>query len=699
MTVSGQEAINQNNDNLVWETLFKILELRMRNGEFTVIDATNSKTSEINRYKDLCSEYKYRMYCVDFTDVPIEVAKERNRNREEMKRVPDEVIDKVYSRFETQKIPSGVTVIKPNELDKIWIKMLDMSEFKKVHVIGDIHGCNTALHEYLDSVGGIKDDELYIFCGDYVDRGIENAGVVQTLLSIYERKNVWLLEGNHEQWLWAWANDRIAKSKEFELVTKTELDNAGIDKKAMRQLYRRLGQCAYFKYHGNVYMVTHAGLSNVPENLTTLATIQMIKGVGNYNDYIEVSESFVRNTPSNYYQIYGHRNTKRLPTKINERCFNLEGNIERGEQLRCVQLTPDGAQNVVEITNTVFRKYDDTISNVERATAQTVGDKIIEMRRNKYIREKHFGNISSFNFTKDAFYDKVWDGITTKARGLYINIPKAEVVARAYDKFFNVNERPETKLEALADKLAFPVTAYVKENGFLGIVSYNDEDDSLFVTTKSDPEGEFADWFRSILNEKVEEATRNKIKEFAKVNNVSLVFECVDMKHDPHVIEYPDDTLYLLDIVYNDLNFRKYDFADLCRVADTFGLRHKEKAFVIDDWQTFYDWYRNVLDSDYLYNGRRIEGFVVEDYNGYMVKLKLAYYNLWKFLRSIAREAIKKGYIDSPRTSKLVTPLENQFYGWARTLHDREDVDELPKDICSLRKMFFRTDVGMPFAD
>lgn len=67
----------------------QIIQL-MQNGEFTVIDATNSKTSEMNRYKELCSAYKYRMYCVDFTDIPIEVTKERNRMRPEVKQVPDE---------------------------------------------------------------------------------------------------------------------------------------------------------------------------------------------------------------------------------------------------------------------------------------------------------------------------------------------------------------------------------------------------------------------------------------------------------------------------------------------------------------------------------------------------------------------------------------------------------------------------------
>lgn len=125
MMPDGTHAINQANDGVVWKTLFNILETRMKNGEFTVIDATNSKTAEMNRYKKMCDEYRYRMYCVDFTTIPIEVTKERNRGRQELKRVPEEVIDKMYARFETQKIPSGIKVIAPNELNAVLVKLKD----------------------------------------------------------------------------------------------------------------------------------------------------------------------------------------------------------------------------------------------------------------------------------------------------------------------------------------------------------------------------------------------------------------------------------------------------------------------------------------------------------------------------------------------------------------------------------------------
>lgn len=685
MKVDGTEGISQENDSLTWKTLFNLLETRMQKGEFTVIDATNSKTKEMNRYKEMCNTYRYRIFCVDFTDIPIEEVKRRNANRDIVKRVPDEVIDKMYSRFATQKIPSGIKVIKPDELDTIWMKMLDMSEYKKIHHIGDIHGCNTALQKYLSDNGGIKDDEFYIFTGDYIDRGLENADVVKFLISIMNKKNVLMLEGNHERWLWLYANDCVGKSKEFELITKPQLEEAKIDKKDIRQLYRKLGQCAYYKYGGNIYLVTHAGLSTIPKNLSFVATEQMIKGVGSYNDFEKIAETFVRTTPENVYQIHGHRNTKGLPVKVNDRVFNLEGRVEFGGSLRCVQVDEDGI-HTVEVENTVFKTPE--MKSEQTVTDSSIADMIIAMRSNKYIQEKKYGNISSFNFTNKAFYDKVWDEQTTKARGLYIDTMKGKVIARAYDKFFNINERPETKFDMLQHKLQFPVTAYIKENGFLGIVSYNEYENDLFIASKSTIDSEFAQWFKDMIYEKISSENIEKMKEFIKENNVSFVFECVDMKNDPHIIEYPNSELFLLDIVYNDMNFTKYEYDAMVDIANQLGITPKERAFEIANWQDFFDWYYDILEEDYEYNGRKIEGFVIEDSVGYMTKLKLAYYNFWKFMRSVSHEAIRNGYIK--RTSALTTPIANEYYAWVRKLHDVEDRDSIPKDICTLRRLFYK---------
>ena len=57
-------------------------------------------------------------------------------------------------------------------------------------------------------------------------------------------------------------------------------------------------------------------------------------------------------------------------------------------------------------------------------------------------------------------------------------------------------------------------------------------------------------------------------------------------------------------------------------------------------------------------------------------------------MRGVSREAIRKGYIS--RTSSLATPLANEYYAWVRKLHERPDREELPRDICTLRKWFYQ---------
>lgn len=685
-TSYGSVEISQSKEKDVWTLLFKILKIRMMRGEFTVIDATNSKTVEMNRYKELCEKYKYRMFCIDMTDVPIDECKRRNAGRIPLKRVPEEVIDKMYSRFRTQKIPSGIKVIKPDELSNIFIKKFDMSDYDKIVHIGDIHGSYTALMEYFKD--GFNDNYLYIFCGDLLDRGLENVEVLNFFIDAYKRKNVLILEGNHEKHLWCYGNDEISKSKEFELVTKKQLDEAKVNKKEIRQLYRKMGQCAWYTYWDKEVFVSHGGIATMPENLSFIATYQMIDGVGSYKDYEKIAETWLKTTSDNMYQIHGHRNVKESPIQINERVFNLEGLVEFGGCLRIVELDKNGF-HTVEIKNTVFK--DPTQFQKDSSIVDSpISDIVIQMRNNKYIQEKEFGNISSFNFTRDAFCKGHWDAQTITARGLYIYTKNMSVMCRGFSKFFNVNEVESTKFENLQHTLQFPVTCYVKENGFLGLVSYNPDTDDLFITTKSNPDGDYAQWLRDMVYSKISEDSIEKIKNICKKQNVTFVFECVDMKHDPHIIKYTNSELILLSIIRNDINFSQYEYDEVVNIANGLGIPVKTKAFEISTWAEFVDWYREVLEPDYEFEGKVIEGFVIEDSSGFMTKLKLTYYNFWKFMRNICHETLRRGYIQ--KTSALTNDVANDFYGYMKSVYantSKEDIENLPKDICYWRDRFY----------
>ena len=694
-TITGEEAISMSNEKTTWKILYELLEVRMQNGEFTVIDATNSKTEEMNRYREMAESYRYRMYCVDFTDLPIEECKRRNAQREPLKRVPEESIDKMYARFKNQKIPGRIKAIKPDELDTIWMREFDMSHYAKVVHIGDIHGCYTALSEYFKNNSLDDEKTMYIFTGDYIDRGLENVEVMNFMFEAQKHKNVLILEGNHERWLWIYGNGGTGKSKEFEFRTRKQFEQAHIDPKLFRMFYRSLGQCAWYKYDDKEVFVSHAGIATLPDNLTKMATTQMINGVGGYNDFETVAETWMNTTKDNMYQIYGHRNTKKLPMKVRDRVYDLEGNVEFGGELRILELTHEGFNGVC-IKNTVFREPEE-VKISESVESSSVADEVLALRADKRgITEKNFGHISSFNFTRDVFLDKVkWNARRIKARGLYIDVDKMKVACRGFSKFWNIDETPQTKFDMLQYTMQFPVTAYVKENGFLGLVAYDeygDYEDNLIVTTKSSITGDYSVWLRDMLKRKVSPDNIKKISEYCKENDVTMVFECVDMEHDPHIIEYPESELFLLAIIKNDLVFNQLSYDELCNTGKQFGLKVKEKAYVLNDWQEFFDWYTEITQDNYLWNDRIIEGFVIEDSAGFMTKAKLNYYKFWKHMRSVADKTLRQGYIT--QTSQLYDATSNEFYGFLQRLYNsvetKEEREKLPHRIITLRNMFYQ---------
>ncbi len=64
-------------------------------------------------------------------------------------------------------------------------------------VIGDIHGCCQALVGLLNAIAPGRDD-LVICLGDYVDRGPDSRGVIESLLQLSKTVPTVFLLGNHE---------------------------------------------------------------------------------------------------------------------------------------------------------------------------------------------------------------------------------------------------------------------------------------------------------------------------------------------------------------------------------------------------------------------------------------------------------------------------------------------------------------------
>jgi predicted kinase len=718
MNPDGRTTITMGNEKLVWDTLFTLLEERMKRGDFTVVDATHSKQSMITQYKELCQKYRYRCIVVDFSYISVEKVLAQNKMRPAHKHVPEDYILNVVERLKREKIAPGWTkVVSPQEFEKVaYFKPIDFSQWKKIHHIGDIHGCHDVLEQFL--ADGLKDDELYIFTGDYIDRGPQNYKTLKLLLYLAfvtkedgtkkAAPNVVFLEGNHERWIWQWANDEIDEktsrifrnetmpqlekpfnhvytvagtepaegfwnrlfgrmkevTNDIHIVDKNALENF---KKDVRQFYRILRQCMYYTYGEKTVFVSHGGFPQIPEKMEHLATHTYINGVGKYED--DIDAAWTEQTKEDMYQVHGHRNIYRLPVEGSSRSFNLEGQVESGGFLRIATLDENG-WHTQELKNDNF-----IVRKVAKAPAiaedKLTPELLIEYLSNhKYIRKNQLTeSIASFNFTKEAFSDKKWDDINVKARGLFINTNTNEIVSRSYNKFFNVNERSFTKISALADNLVFPVKAYSKANGFLGIVGYDTENDDLFISSKSETRGQFAEWFKELFYKTFDENALNWIKNFLKTQNLSMTFEVILTELDPHMIKYDSNHLVLLDLVKRDVVYSKLPYNVVWETAQLLGVDCKKEVKVFENWLDFYTWYKDV-SKDF---GIEEEGYVIEDASGFMTKLKLPFYNFWKQMRGV-KDQIASGR--QVNTSALYSVRHNKVYNFMNSM-DKEELKTL----------------------
>lgn len=676
--IDYKESIPQFNNKKVWELLYTLLEERMKKGEFTIIDAVHAYADEsFPIYKKLAEKYRYRLYVLDFTDIPKEEIYERNKGREIYRQVPESSIDRVFKAFEKERISTAFKVIKPENFNEIInTTPRDLNGYEKVHIIGDIHGSATALKTYFIKYP-ISEKDYYIFCGDYFDRGIENYQTFKFLSKLMLNKNMTFLIGNHEDKLYKYACDDEFKMDYDIKNTIEEFEMNHLKKSEIRGFIKNLSQLALITFKDKTYLITHGGLPYIPnKSLDFYSTNSFVYGIDKYEtDIDKIYNEFMQTANNKIYQVHGHRNFYKNKFDKYEYSINLEGDIEHGGNLRILTLTNNNYK-YTEIKNTVY--------NPNLTEETNIYNLIENLQNNKYVFEKDLGNnISSFNFTKEAFYNKMWDKETTKARGLFIDIKNYKIVARSYNKFFKVDERKETTLDSLKENLIFPVNFYLKYNGFLGILSvYNDE---LFFASKSTNAGDYVEYFKNIFYKKYSNKQIEVLKDKLTKENLSAVFEVIDPFNDPHIIEYQEENLVLLDLIKNTTNFEKISYPDLQGFAQNNNISVKELAYTASNIDEFMSIYDKITAPNYKYKDSYIEGFVIEDANAFMVKTKTVYYDKWKYLRNKMENALKNNKFNTKSNDEL----EISFLSYLKEKYQGKEIDLESINIIQERHNFY----------
>lgn len=665
MNIYYSEEIPQFHNKKTWELLYYILEERMKKGEFTVIDAVHAHSEEsLTTYKKLAEKYRYRLYIIDFTNLSKEEVYKRNLMREKYKIVSESVIDRAYKDFSKEKVPAVFTIVKPEDFNYIISNIpRNFDAYDKIHIIGDIHGCYSALKKYLDD-NPINQNDAYIFVGDYFDRGIENAATFRYLIELMDYKNIIFLVGNHEDKLYKYAcNDEFKMDYDIK-NTIHEFEYNNIKKSEIRGFIKKLSQIAFVQFGKYTYLISHGGIPYIPkQSFDFYNTNSFIYGIDKYEVNIDqLYNDYMKKEDNKIYQIHGHRNFYRNRYNDYEYSLNLEGDIEHGGCLRILTLDKDGDHDYIEVKNDIY--------NPNLIEETNVYNLVSDLRKNKYVFERELGNdIYSFNFSKEAFYNKVWDHMTTQARGLFIDTKKSRIVARSYNKFFKVDERKETTLEELENHLVFPVNFYLKYNGFLGILSVID--DTLFFASKSTNTGIYVEYFKKIFYQKYNANQIETLKNKMIQENITIVFEVIDPVNDPHIIEYKEDNIIILDMIYNCADYSKIPYETLKRFADDYAFELKKLTYVANNLAEFKEIYANIISKNYQLNGKYVEGFVIEDSQKFMVKTKTNYYDTWKHIRTKMETALKNQNYDVKCKSKL----EESFMQYLKAKYGNQDFD------------------------
>jgi serine/threonine protein phosphatase 1 len=146
--------------------------------------------------------------------------------------------------------------------------------------ISDIHGCNITFNALLDQIGLTAADELFLL-GDYIDRGPDSKGVLDTIMGLQSRGyKVRCLMGNHDEailkarddrqfylnWLTGWGGEETLDS--FKAYKWTDIEPK----------YWHFFQELVLYIETGGYILVHAGLNfDMPDPFDAKASMMMIR--------------------------------------------------------------------------------------------------------------------------------------------------------------------------------------------------------------------------------------------------------------------------------------------------------------------------------------------------------------------------------------------------------------------------------------
>ena len=263
----------------VFEVLHRIVEVRLKQGRLTVVDATNLEASARQPLRRLAKQSRLPTHLV-VLDAPVELTRQRNAQRDRqvsesvlrqhsqlLSRLPDALEKERWDRVDTLDASALAEVV----LKRSPLPPIRFDEHGPFDIIGDVHGCLTELLSLLAvlgySEGGVHPDgRKLVFVGDLVDRGPDSVGVLRVVLSWVEQGRALMVPGNHDEKLYRWLQGRAVKVQGGLATTVSEWQELTVpEERLLRERFMRAMDQAppYLWLDGGRLLVSHAGLEEV----------------------------------------------------------------------------------------------------------------------------------------------------------------------------------------------------------------------------------------------------------------------------------------------------------------------------------------------------------------------------------------------------------------------------------------------------
>lgn len=526
-----------------------------------------------------------------------------------------------------------------DELEEIYVPFFasiqDLTHLQgRIGVFGDVHGVWNETKLAIDSLNL----DHYVFLGDLNDRGPDYLKILEFVRS---RPNVYVLEGNHEHKLKRWLKgNRVAISQGLHMSI-SQLECYTEEQK--RDLYHWIQSLPTIVKLPLGYVGVHAGFDlTKPLDQQKYATCLWIRRFGRKFDdekdpfWFEIDQ----HRDLKYRTIlFGHTVLDKIHVAKNIRA--LDGGAVYGGELRvCVIDTSDKSETIH--TYKCPKYYDRTATRpsdffAKREALVTSG----------YLSRSERDNLVLYNYTDKCTFDRNWSKVTLQSRGTIFDRTTGALVAKTFDKFFNLGEIETSRLERLPLHLPFQV--FEKMDGSLGIL-YRYKD-SWHVATRG-----------SFYSDQAKRATKmlERYDLSTVPKHISFSFEII-YPENKIVVPYGEKEELVVLAAFDNKTGEELSWKKTCKLAKQAGFSTAGT----------YDYSIDQLVDMAKHIPHTMEGWVLRFENGLRIKIKGAdYLRIAKILSHMTPLSIWEAIVEA-KIDDYIVSIPEELRPEAESIRDR----------------------------